>query len=410
MNNIENSIIIGGVNLMYTYLKGIIRMQSDAEKKRKSISQLFDECEERILNLEIASALRAQKETPINKLTLGWETDADAIERAKKLPPRGWVLPGLIPEGAFCNLQSSEKAGKSTLTKQIANDYAHNTDSMGLPEIASPIVQPHEAFLYDAELADNDILNRYEELGDTKVHRHPNTYFKTVDELTTHVRTSIEGINANVLVVFDNSTTAKDGFTKSDVDKLRVEFQGLQKEFNDRGHWLTVIFVHHTTANTSGAKTSERAGSVEWGRIATLNLTLLHSNIDTDYRALKVINSRGKSSLLSAGEVAVLRLTDSPYLHFEFERKTKETEVCGKKKPSSNQSSINVAPLDRKLTADEESYICGHYKPGEIGLGSLAKHILQDRCIEVTDKNRNQMKNVIQRYLKGKGLYEGAEK
>ncbi len=407
-SNISNSIFDSGINVGAAFLKGTIRQYFNNLGKCKSVYELLENGKERVLKLEIANKLKIQQETPLSNQTLGWETDTDAIERAKRLPPRDWVMQGIIPEGSVCNVQSPEKAGKSTLAKQIAYDYANATNTLDLPNVDRVLNKDTKAFIYDAELDDEDIQERYDELGDTKVSRWPNAYFKSPGQLVEHIYMSVSGVNANTLVVVDNVTTVCPNFHKTDVDEVQAGCNKLQSDFCKRGFRLTIIFIHHTKASAKGESTSDRAGSVEWGRVSKLNLSLRHCNLGPEYKVLKVLNSRGRNTLLTQGKVAVLKLIENPYLHFHFEHIAQESEVCNKKKIQDNQASANDAPLDRKLTAEEESYICEHYKPGEIGLGKLAKHILLERGgIELNEKNRNQMKNVIQRFLMDKGLYKG---
>lgn len=76
------------------------------------------------------------------------------------------------------------KGGKSALAKQIAIDYVHGTNSMALPDVEISASCHNEAFIYDAELGDEDVEERYENLGDTKVKRWPNAHFTTPSNLS----------------------------------------------------------------------------------------------------------------------------------------------------------------------------------------------------------------------------------
>lgn len=407
-SEINNPIMMGAIDIIMVFIKRIIRQHFDVEKKHKSVTNLVDECEERLQKLEIAQKKEAKQETPLKNETLGWETDADAIERAQELPPRGWVLHGIISEGSVCNIQSPEKGGKSALAKQIAHDYAYGTNSMDLPVVEISESHHNEAFIYDAELCDNDIKERYKNLNDTRVHRKPMSFFTNADQLISHMRTSISNINSNVLVVVDNVSMICPNFSKNDIEQIRQKVRTLQKEFNRRGFYLTIIFIHHTKASASGSSTDDRAGSVQWGRASDLSLSLLLCNLGSEYRVLKELNNRGKDGLLAQGEVAVLRLVDTPYLHFQFVRIAEESEVLNMNKKLSKQKSNNdTSNIDWKLNDDEEKYVCENYVPKVFSLGSLAGIILKRRDIEVTDKNKNHMKNVVKRALEKRGLYRG---
>ena len=404
----ENIIVKGAIDIIMVLVKRIIRQHFDDEKKRKSVSDLVNECEERIQKLEIDQRLKVQQKVCLNSQSYGWETDSDAIERAKNLPPRGWVLPGIIPEGSICNVHSPEKGGKSAFAKQVALDYVHGTNSMGLPDVEMSSSYHNEAFIYDAELDDEDVEERYENLGDTKVKRCPNAHFTTPQQFIEHMSKSISNVNANTFVVVDNVTTVCNNFNKADVDEVRAECKSLQKDFCERGHRLTFIFIHHTKASVDGSNRNDRAGSVEWGRVGTLNLSLLLCNLGSDFRVLKVINHRGKDGLLAQGEVAVLRLVGNSYLHFQFDHVAEEAKVLSKNKKTSEQKSNNDTPnIDWKLNDDEKDYIYTNYIPKKAGLGTLAEYLLENRNIVATKNNKNHMNNVVKRALERRGLYQG---
>ncbi len=409
MKKIETELIVNGIKIMTVVIKGIVRKIFDDEKKHKPLCEIVDECEERLQKLEISRKLKIQQEVPLNKEPLGWETDSDAIERAKKMPPRGWVLYGIVREGSLCNFQSPEKAGKSMLARQIAHDYTNGTNSISLPmNVDNCESNKNEAYIYDAELQDEDVLERYESLNDKKVHRRPNAHFESPDQLICHISASISRINSNVLVIVDNVSTICPNFSKGDIDQVWQECRKLQRNFCERGFRLTFIFIHHTKAGVNGSSSNDRAGSVQWGRVGNLSLSLLMCNLGQKYRILKVINSRGKDELLAQGEVAVLRFEDKPYLHFEFDRKAEESDLINKKKSTSEHPPINeTSKINWKLSEEEERYICENYDPDVTGLGSLAKYVLESRNIVVTEKKKNHMKNVVKRTLTGKGLYQG---
>lgn len=400
----KNEITASGIRLFTTVVKGLIHQHFAIERKRKTVEELLDGCEERLQKLEINKKLMAQKSAASKNQHGGWETELDAIERAKKLPPKGWVLYGFIPEGSICNIHSPEKVGKSAVANQIAYDYSSGTNSMCLPGAENCVSSHNKAFVYDTEMFDEDILERYEKRGDTKVKRWKEAHFDTAAKLTENFRRDISTVNANTLVILDNITTICPRFTKSEIDKVLVEFRALQNDFCARGYRLTIILIHHTKTGKDGVDTDDRAGSVEWGRVGKLSLAVLMCNLGEQYRALKVINSRGKNDLLSCGEVVVLRIEEQPFFHFVFDRKAKEVDVINKKscsKPSDDGHPV----IDWKLSEEEANYVCDSYQPGKVGYGTLAKDILHKRGIENYDKDDvNHMKNSVMRVLKAKGL------
>ena len=130
----ENSIFINGINVFATYLKCQIRRQFTNEKKRKSIDELFEECEKRILNLEIAHEKKAQltenevqggnvDDTFVSDSNLPGCSTEELFNRVP-IENSKWVVDGYMKEGLVNLLVAGGGVGKSILMVQIARAVA----------------------------------------------------------------------------------------------------------------------------------------------------------------------------------------------------------------------------------------------------------------------------------------------
>lgn len=130
----ENSIFINGINVFATYLKCQIRRQFTNEKKRKSIDELFEECEKRILNLEIAHEKKAQltenevqggnvDDTFVSDSNLPGCSTEELFNRVP-IENSKWVVDGYMKEGLVNLLVAGGGVGKSILMVQIAHAVA----------------------------------------------------------------------------------------------------------------------------------------------------------------------------------------------------------------------------------------------------------------------------------------------
>ena len=130
----ENSIFFNGINVIATYLKCQIRQQFTNEKKRKSLDELLEECEERTLQLEIAHERKVQQTE--NEVQGGNVDDTFASdinlpgcsteELFNRVPVENskWVVDGYMKEGLVNLLVAGGGVGKSILMVQIARAVA----------------------------------------------------------------------------------------------------------------------------------------------------------------------------------------------------------------------------------------------------------------------------------------------
>lgn len=412
MNNsvINNKLISCALDITATWIKDYIHTRAHRQRKEVTLTERIESLKSRIIKLEKKAATNSTETDKNVTDKLEWESIEAAVERAKSNPEVKWVLPGIIKEGSICNLQAVEKVGKSILVTQIAHDCAYGLISK-IIENCNEQVNKQEVFLYDAELDDDDMIERNINLHDNRIRRCRNAEFDSVEALFNHVELSVKGIESNALIIADNISAICPKFTENDVKYARSRIKYLQENFLKSGYRLTIILVHHTKSGVLGVDVHDSAGSRYWTRLSKLNLAFSETRFGSNIKLLSIASGRNKIKNLKADEGICLRLTDQPYPHFVNNGTVKINEAipvkhnsrCTKTESTFNQVA-QASSVIWKLQPDEVDYVAQKYVPKEYGLGKLAIYLLNKRGLEDTKKSRNLMKNAVDRALKRKGL------
>lgn len=411
MNNnlIVSTLVQEGIRIGSTYIKGNIRNSFYHKRKEVPLEYRVSDLKKRVIDLEIGYADSNFTEEVDN---LKFETFNDAIERGNKLPTREWAVPGIIPTGSVCNVQATEKSGKSLLMTQIGHDCAYALSSSLVPESGGKVSQ-QEVFLYDAELDDDDMRERYHDFNDGRMHRCPSAWFESAAACMRHIENNVSDVEGNVLVIVDNVTAVCTNFSSNDIKILRKRIRELQNNFLDRGYRLTIIFVHHTKTGSHGSDKQDIAGSINWTRLGKLNLALSDTRYGDKFKMLSVASGRNDTKILHSDEALLLELVGEPYPHFKFSKVCKIEEAMPKKKPkqqgTDDSGEVQCGTVQNStdylnLSETEKEYILGHYIQGEYGLGRLATDIFEMRGYGATNRQKGSMKNKIYRFVESMGL------
>jgi len=412
-SSLSSTIQLEMIRIMSTIIKGYIRNEFYQKRNEVSLRHRVDCLKCKITDLEIETEFTDSYivEESYKARKSNFETFKESVQRGKQLPPRGWIVPEIIPEGSICNLQAVEKSGKSILSTQIAHDCAYGLVSSLVPTSLIEVLK-QEVFLYDAELDDDDMFERYKNFEDEKVHRCPNAEFESADALIHHIEDTVSAIESNVLVIVDNISAICHSFSHVDVKKIRNRVKILQDGFLAKGFRLTIILVHHTKTGSHGSDKHDSAGSRFWTRLAKLNLALSDTRYGDNTKMLSVASGRNLTKLIASDQALLLKLTSEPYPHFEFEQvcKIKEAMPNRKKSKTQNENStteeVEVKPYTKSsswvLSDDEKEFVSVTYVKGHYGYGLLAKDILSKRGIDTTENNINQMKSSISRFFRKK--------
>lgn len=412
MNNFEAKLFLGVFSLAITYVKGNFRNMLQRDGRKKSCQELLDELKERVTDLEIkAEYTNSHDEVTVDNPK--FETFNEAVERGKHTPLRGWILPGIIPEGSICNLQAVEKAGKSILVTQIAHECAYGLSSSLIRE-SEKKVSRQEVYIYDSELDDDDMFERYHDFDDDRINRCPNAYFESANAFICHIKKTVSDIDSNVLVIVDNISAICPNYSHKDVQNTIMCIEALQKSFMDRGYRLTIIFVHHTKTGSHGSDKHDSAGSRRWTRLGKLNLALSDTRYGDSFKMLSVVSARNAIEELQPDEALVLELVGEPYSHFEFREVCKNEEAPPERKKPRQQDvdDSNEETSDKKscsyldLSEEEKIFIKATYVPNEYGPGRLATDIFEKRGFDGDRRQWATMKSKVNRFVKNIGKQE----
>lgn len=389
-----------------TWCRGIVRNYLHQERDRKPLKDTLYDLQDRVTDIEIRAEKLTKDSANVSAEDLPFDTINASVSRAQSAPQRDWVVQKLIHEGEICNLQAVEKSGKSILVTQIAHDYAYGLASKIVPTSAIK-GKMQEVFLYDAELCDDDMLERYKDLNDDRVHRCQNAEFDSMDSFLNHIEQHISGVYSNTLVVIDNVTAICPTINAKDVKIAKRRIKKMQSTFLMKECRLTFIFVHHTKTGSDGFGRQDIAGSINWVRFGDLNLALADTRFGDHVKSLSIASGRNVSTLLKSDEALLLEMYSSPYPHFEFKKICK---ICDASTPPNKRkngitvtsSKTNIPPAKNSwsLTSDEIDYTMSKYVPGKYGLERIAKDILKMRGLELTDSNVGCMKSAVSRYIK----------
>ena len=384
----KNAAIKGAIELAVEYGKQKIRSSFRERSKRRQIIEITDEIDNRITQLMRRKGLQTKsghvEPTPAESVQPEMSTYFQVAHEALNLPEPGWVLPGFIPQGAICNIQSQEKAGKTILCYQVGHECA----IIGFSELTSSKenLPAENVVVVDSEMNPLEILKRgYDDFIMERISNIPSD----VNQFADTIEKAFEKAKASGLLIVDTVTSTFPNIHQTHVSTLINRLRKLQRKFNERGFHLTVLFIHHTKCGKSEAKTENRAGSVNWGRLADVNLGLTVNDDHT--RALTVINTR--TDMCTPGHSVVMKINDEPYKHFEF-----VNEVKGKNEHTGHTT--------WKLSDKEVALVVQRYVPGTYGLGKLAKDVLDMRGSVDMPSNIDKMKSAIKRALIDKGVYK----
>lgn len=371
-------------------------------EKREGLEQLRKDLERKILEEEQWQEEKIKKENDLEEDAQNWETIKNAVDRSKENPCIGYVVPGIMKAGAICNLIAAEKSGKSLLAYQIAIDSATGNESKLVPPGSGKVLR-QSVYYFDAEMDDDDMKERYHNLGDVPVHRRARVFFDNPIALIKNIEHVVKQETESVLVIVDNVTAICPGYVEAQIRELNNGIRALQKYFSEKNLRLTIIFIHHAKRGTTGMRVDDIAGSKTWSRLGNLNLALVKPGVGDDSKLLTIINARGQNSLLKNGEGLLLRLVESPYPHFEYVRNASLDggEEAKGKQPPSCESLPKGKPWT--LSEDEEKYVLEKYIPNVYGCERLAKDLLQKRGRALDKKSVGCMKSAVNRLVKLKG-------
>jgi len=236
----------------------------------------------------------------------------DVLNQEKKVVKK--VFGPFWNEGETCLLFAGSGVGKTILGYDIAMSIANNTHYW--PEDMSEV---HVPVLYcDLEMSEDQFCKRYE--GCKKDLFVNNIFRFTADDCAfelnpenfiSGVKDQIKRTGAKVLII-DNISCVLGNPTEKIARKFMNDVRALRNKYH-----LSVMVIGHTTKGKAGKPITQDAlgGSKMLVNFCDSACALSRSEKGISSRYLKQVKSRSTAEL---DGVAELRLTDDPYVHFEF--------------------------------------------------------------------------------------------
>lgn len=243
-------------------------------------------------------------------------TDFNEIVTSKEsIDERGAIFSGFIKEGDLAIIAGETNVGKSIICADIAL-----ANSSNLCYWDEPISDKLRECLYiDGEMSDPQIRQRYgnaPEFALSRIRRAsimPSAIGCTMSDKIHNIKKVIESENIPKLVIVDNLMSLTDCTVSSTCAKKVMESLKQIKEYFD----ITMIVVAHFRKrnNRRTIEISDIQGSSVIGNYADSIIALGNSCKDTSIKYLKQLKTRSTGI---SSDVAVLKINDSPYLHFDF--------------------------------------------------------------------------------------------
>lgn len=224
-----------------------------------------------------------------------------------------YLVEPIIKLGDRIVIASPPGHGKSILATQIGISIAKGVVPEFLESTNTAPHQPQTVFLYDAELDDDDISNRYGGMGIVKnLYRLTGCKYRTLYYLLDDIYNRVMEAGDDLTVILDNIYALMPRLYGEETRTFLDGLDSIQRITRESGRFLTFIIVTHTVKGVNGvAETKDVAGSANFSRFAKSVLTLGREEDDV------TILTTGKKRYDKDCDYYTMKLVDMPYLHFE---------------------------------------------------------------------------------------------
>lgn len=279
------------------------------------------------------------------------KTLGEAIANKENINEIGTVFSSFINEGDLAIITGETNVGKSILCGDIAIANTSN-----LCHWDEPVNDKTRTCLYiDGEMTDSQIAQRYayapEYVLDVvkRASITPLGLGCTIDDKIENIGKLINAEDVPELVLIDNLMSLTDCVASATSAKKVME--GL-KHIKDYFNITMIVAAHFRKRNNRKTiEISDIQGSSVIANYADSIIAIGNSCKDSGIKYLKQLKSR--SSRISS-EVAVLEISEDPYLHFDFLEFDQEENHLIKKQES--RSSITELMAEHIISLSEEGY------------------------------------------------------
>jgi len=288
----------------------------DTEKRKEMEDYKYQKKrEEEERNARINAALKLNE--PANSIAS--ESIDDLFSNQEKSCIPSYNICGPIKAGQTVLIYGSTGCGKSIAANQIAISINEGTDCTLFPK-ENRICKKQHVFVFDAELSEDDLSKRG--IG-KRVERAIGYTGYTSDKFFVHIDKLIDRVNEDMVAIVDNVTVGIPDFTQWQSTSALSKINNLKKKANDKGIFLTLIFVAHSD-NAKSFNLNNMKGYKTLQDIANLVFEIEPTGFDSNRKCMKMMKNRGGSLEQNA---YLLQISTYDYLHFEFENIIEEDKV-----------------------------------------------------------------------------------
>lgn len=239
-------------------------------------------------------------------------TGADFTTGSNKPKP---LVGQLVKLGDRLVLVSSPGLGKSIFSWMLAIAISEGRS----PECMPPNTEhadPQKVFLYDGELDDDDIRERYGRRNySPNLVRFAVSKFRTIYYLLHHIHDATIGLYEDSTVILDNLYALMPTMTNEETRVFLDGLDNIQRLAMEKGHRTTFILVTHTVKDVVGIpQLRDVAGSANISRFAKSEVALAAIPKHPNLVAL-VTNKKRYSDKKDA---YILEYSNDGYVHFEY--------------------------------------------------------------------------------------------
>lgn len=228
---------------------------------------------------------------------------------------------GLVRRNGINVLVSNTGNGKSILSDQIGIETAGCFSTALVDNACSP-GYPIDTLLFDAELEDDDIAERYGKFGyqyPENFKRIANCWYDNEDELLNYLENDMQFVSLEKFYIFDNLASLLPSLSGGRMRYFFKRLKTLKKKASERSVNITFLIVVHTIKDCSRMLSlKDIAGSANISNFVDRVIALLPTKYDERTKVIFALKARD----VIKGEAIVVKLIDEPYLHFVYKGRT----------------------------------------------------------------------------------------
>lgn len=243
-----------------------------------------------------------------------WESFENVMKTTDPNATIGYFPGTPIHKGDLCCIYSSTGQGKSILLMQMLISISLGNHA-GIIDDNLEGGCPQKVYLYDSELTKEDFSVRYgrAKFNASNVKIVQSSGFDSLGSFVEHIRKTVLQESCDCVFAIDNMTDMFPRLSEEQVRKFKNDLDNIQREALSRGVKVTFVVVLHSVKNAKGTGLQEMAGSVNWNRLFRTVISINPMSQNSECKILRVEKDRSSSRR----EDVVLKIVETPYLHFE---------------------------------------------------------------------------------------------